>query len=450
VGNSDHLKYYESDPQVKEYFTESLCFPFSKVENLIDTPLQDTSAINISKENKAVIEDPNITNQLKEDEIKLKVKENSNNTDNENHILTLNNKKEEEDFCKICLGSLTNTIYLLCSHKFCSTCLINYITSKINIKDVDRIVCPQYNCNRLFSHKDIVMILSEYEKYKKEVCRLYLKKLKEKELIQSSVYLKCPFPDCDSYSSEQGWKNSKFKTCMENHKFCFICNKSQESHLKESEDCVNYTKGIDIGNSEVCHFCGFIQLKSDQNIFMECDSCRIIYCLLCKRYSTNTYNHYRAFTPCFKLKNCKKNSILAKSFFFRCFRLFIIIIVFIMMIPLLVLFGSTIFFIIFNRKYFNKLFEEDPWKIKLSLIVVYSFTLGIIFYFLISLILLSIGSLYLAGEFIPMVLRDYLDYFSNTKQSIKKKWNINLIVNERDGSNTIQKIDKLLIKYFQK
>jgi len=121
-----------------------------------------------------------------------------------------------------------------------------------------------------------------------------------------------------------------------------------------------------------------------------------------------------------------------------------------MMIPLLVLFGSTIFFIIFNRKYFNKLFEEDPWKIKLSLIVVYSFTLGIIFYFLISLILLSIGSLYLAGEFIPMVLRDYLDYFSNTKQSIKKKWNINLIVNERDGSNTIQKIDKLLIKYFQK
>ena len=89
-------------------------------------------------------------------------------------------------------------------------------------------------------------------------------------------------------------------------------------------------------------------------------------------------------------------------------------------------------------------------KIKLTLMVIYSFSLGIIFYFLISLMLVSVGSLYFAGEFIPMVLKDYFDYFSNTKQSIKNKWNINLIVNERDGSNTVQKIDKLLIKYFQK
>ena len=142
------------------------------------------------------------------------------NQKNNIHNSFEDNKKLNEN-CLICEEKLTNeelnNNFIECFHGFCDDCYYNYFKEKINNNQIEKIKCPQINCNNIiydnFIESKLINDLTLLNKYKK---------LKErKQLMLNPNIQLCPFPDCQSYAEKI---DNNYVCCIENgHKFCFNC-----------------------------------------------------------------------------------------------------------------------------------------------------------------------------------------------------------------------------------
>ena len=357
--------------------------------------------------------------------------------------------------CGICLGVLTDTIYMNCKHNFCSSCLVEYISSKMNIYEVCNIICPHYACLKVFSYKDIIKILTEYETSSKELCKKYLKKLKEKFLFFKENCLFCPFESCDSYFCVESVTDidSTIVKCKDNHEFCWICMKTKENHTSTGECIYNNIKNKE--NCNQCIVCGCLQLKDDvEHTYFKCSSCGLTKCLLCQRYSTSINVHYLAFTPCFYLNKSDMTSIFAHSYSLRIFRLIIIAVIFVLMVPIYVVFGSFGFYFWFNflkfkislKNNFNDYFHDFiKFFITLFLsVALYAFT---------TIMLIAVGIAVFTIHVIKFIF-DLYRFYNVIHIRLDKKRDMFELYFDPDRRNnnkdmeTILKIDKLLDKFF--
>ena len=95
--------------------------------------------------------------------------------------------------CKICLEVkesleiLNNTV---CSHKFCSICILQYVRSKLQEK-LGSIDCPEFNCTEPLTPQQCQLILP---KQNLEEWRLAL----VEDAIPNAEKFYCPFQDCSA------------------------------------------------------------------------------------------------------------------------------------------------------------------------------------------------------------------------------------------------------------
>ena len=339
----NQLNLNEEQNQIHEQVFNSFYNALSKKENHIDR-LDDESPI---KSEQIEIRECLVG----ENEIRLKQRQNS-----EIEIIFHKDAIISKENCGICLGELTETVYLNCDHNFCSSCLVEYISNKINIYEVDSIICPQNLCLKIFAYKDIVKLLSEYKSSSKQICKKYLLKLRERLIFTSDAYVVCPIASCESYSIYSE-KKSNFVKCKENeHIFCVKCFKLKRDH-DQDDNCfkMNYHKGDLI---VYCKLCGFIDLNNNSVQFI-CPICELKYCFMCKRYGPSLSNHFKLLTPCYELENIDKEHIYYKYVFCRYIRFLFILLFLILFKTISFMFCSLIFFYNFNEKFYMNISEKS-------------------------------------------------------------------------------------------
>ena len=100
----------------------------------------------------------------------------------------------------------------------------------------------------------------------------------------------CPYPNCDSYLELKDIKN-KYITCLNKHKYCFVC-------LKKPHGNSPCEKSIDTDLKEYaqnyfvkkCPSCGIIIEKQSGCNHITCSKCGYQWCWLCnKKYSQNHF-----------------------------------------------------------------------------------------------------------------------------------------------------------------
>lgn len=166
---------------------------------------------------------------------------------NKDLAMELSPQFEKKIFCPICYifefndnncSDLNKTCTLNCNHKFCKSCLENYIEYKIDRFRLYEIKCLNLDCEYIIQDYEIQKILDDenFKKYKKIKTKMnFYYKINQK-------VLPCPHPDCECvifmensieelqknlstvWSSNQKNKGVKlFYLCELSHSFCIIC-----------------------------------------------------------------------------------------------------------------------------------------------------------------------------------------------------------------------------------
>ena len=210
-------------------------------------------------------------------------------------------KKEMNKECLICYEELTKeeleNNFVECFHGFCDDCYYNYLKVKINNNEVEKIKCPNKNCNHIiynnFIEKKLINDIPLLEKYKKL--------LKRKQLMLNPNIQMCPYPDCESYAEKE---INKYVCCKNGHKFCFNCLKDWHKNEKcEIENDKSFEKWRDSYKVKRCPKCKFFIEKTEGCNHMTCFNCKYEWCWLClQEYKPN---HYDFVGKCSGLQNVK-------------------------------------------------------------------------------------------------------------------------------------------------
>ena len=252
-----------------------------------------------NNENKDDINNININNNettneisscyLNTDENKL-IKEDY-NIRNDNKIINYidSEKKETIDECPVCGEKFSVNKFNKvqeCGHAFCEECWYNFLSIKIIENKLPSIKCLDYNCNAKLTDEFIFNIINSdfnlIKKYKQYKLELDIMKDPNKKL--------CPYPNCESYLELKDIKN-KYVTCLNKHKYCFLC-------LKEPHGNSPCEKNIDIDLKEYaqnyfvkkCPYCGIIIEKQSGCNHITCSKCGYQWCWLCNNeYSQNHF-----------------------------------------------------------------------------------------------------------------------------------------------------------------
>ena len=211
-------------------------------------------------------------------------------------------KTKMNENCLICEEQLTeeelNNNFIECFHGFCDDCLFNYFKEKINNNDVEKIKCPERNCNHYlyteFIEKKLIKDISLLEKYKK----FY----KRKQLLYDPNIQLCPFPDCESYAVKG---KNKFVTCKENnHTFCLNCLKHWHENKKcEKELNKSFEKWNNPNKVKKCPKCKYFIEKNKGCNHITCLNCKYQWCWLCQQQYND--DHYGIKGNCFGLQYIK-------------------------------------------------------------------------------------------------------------------------------------------------
>ena len=220
--------------------------------------------------------------------------ENGNYSKYNNSLMEINNN------CLICEEELTEKEkidnLLECHHICCNDCYFEYIKEKINNNQINRINCPQKDCqiilNNNFIEKKIFKDSNLLEKYLKLERRRQL-------MLDPNVQL-CPYPDCESYAKKED--NNKYVCCIgKKHKFCFNCLKDWHGKNKcDNSVDKSFQKWRNSYKVKRCPRCKFFIEKNEGCNHITCRNCNYEFCWLCMgKYS---YNHFD-FGRCAGLQN---------------------------------------------------------------------------------------------------------------------------------------------------
>jgi len=339
--------------------------------------------------------------------------------------------KSNEKLCNICLGPINGIIKLNCHHEFCYDCINGYLVNKINYSDVEKITCPDGEC-QFEIEKELIkhyVFAKDFQRYEKFLLRANILKIPGRVV--------CPIPDCDSYAVMKEEKNeikltvtsnmnkddnnisldsininnqgnnlnsdksseenkldkishenpdnnnkhvlenenkSTFLTCEKGHHFCRKCN--LQAHV--GFDCERKLKkdfSSWAGKTLVkrCPKCQFIIEKNEGCNHMTCGnkSCNYQFCWICLEEFKD--RHYASvLSPCYGLQY-SNNILLAKHSWLRYLKIFFTIILILILICLALFLSFTlgILYLYFKGKMLQTSFNIYPNTIrkKLELIV---------------------------------------------------------------------------------
>ena len=235
---------------------------------------KEKNFINKNKEKFYNINHNNINiNKIKEDKIELK---------NEKLI-----KKE----CEICNEEFIVTDknkVKNCGHSYCDGCWFDSLSIKIKENKLPSIKCLDYNCKEKLDDEFIINILGK----DKDLIKRYKRYKLELLIINDPNKKLCPYPDCDSYLELKNIKD-KDVTCLNNHKYCFICLKKPHGNLPCDKKDIDKSILEFAKNNFVkkCPNCGIITEKNNGCNHITCSKCGYQWCWLCNQeYSIDHFN----------------------------------------------------------------------------------------------------------------------------------------------------------------
>ena len=206
--------------------------------------------------------------------------------------------------CDICCedGADLQTYALKCGHRYCVSCYIQYLSSKIKDEgEAARIQCPANGCNRIVDSKTLDFLVEESLKnrYRELLTRTY---------VDDRDNLKwCPAPNC-VYAVQCGVKKKDLRRivptvgCKCHHQFCFGCALPDhqpapcplvKKWVKKCEDDSETANWIS-ANTKECPKCGSTIEKNGGCNHMTCRKCRHEFCWMCmgvwSEHGTSWYN----------------------------------------------------------------------------------------------------------------------------------------------------------------
>ena len=224
---------------------------------------------------------------------------NSNNINfSKNNNLELNIDDQNEDkksessvICELCMENITKEEeeknFLLCKHMFCSDCYLNYLKEKINNNQVSKITCLEHTCGVELDEDFIISHLNGDENLIKKYKKF---KIRNQVLTDPNVKF-CPIKDCESYAKKEG--DNKYVTCLEGHKFCFICSKPWHGRKKcQDEIDKDFKKWKKNKVIKRCPRCKMWVEKNYGCNHMTCAECHYQWCWLCGgKYSEGHFQY---------------------------------------------------------------------------------------------------------------------------------------------------------------
>ena len=224
---------------------------------------------------------------------------NSNNINfSKNNNLELNiddqnkdKKSESSVICELCMENITKEEeeknFLLCKHMFCSDCYLNYLKEKINNNQVSKITCLEHTCSVELDEEFIISHLNGDENLIKKYKKF---KIRNQVLTDPNVKF-CPIKDCESYAKKEG--DNKYVTCLEGHKFCFICSKPWHGRKKcQDEIDKDFKKWKKNKVIKRCPRCKMWVEKNYGCNHMTCAECHYQWCWLCGgKYSEGHFQY---------------------------------------------------------------------------------------------------------------------------------------------------------------
>ena len=224
---------------------------------------------------------------------------NSNNINfSKNNNLELNIDDQNEDkksessvICELCMENITKEEeeknFLLCKHMFCSDCYLNYLKEKINNNQVSKITCLEHTCSVELDEEFIISHLNGDENLIKKYKKF---KIRNQVLTDPNVKF-CPIKDCESYAKKEG--DNKYVTCLEGHKFCFICSKPWHGRKKcQDEIDKDFKKWKKNKVIKRCPRCKMWVEKNYGCNHMTCAECHYQWCWLCGgKYSEGHFQY---------------------------------------------------------------------------------------------------------------------------------------------------------------
>ena len=199
--------------------------------------------------------------------------------------------KEEKKECEIC-----NEIFIIneynklekCGHAFCSGCWYDSLSVKIKENKLASIKCLDYKCQEKLPGSFIYDILKEDN----DLLKIYKRYKLELEVIENPNKKLCPYPNCDSYLELKDI-HIKDVSCLNKHKFCFLCLKKPHGSLPCNENGLDKSVLEYAMNNFVkkCPKCNIIIEKNDGCNHITCTKCGYQWCWLCNgQYNENHFN----------------------------------------------------------------------------------------------------------------------------------------------------------------
>ena len=229
-------------------------------------------------------EDSKSSKSSKSSKIRKISNSNSSSSKSSRVYIFKNEKKEMNDYCIICEEKLTaeelEKNFIECFHGFCDSCYYDYLKEKIINNKVENIKCLEQGCNTLLfddfiqDHlKNDIPLLEKYVKFKK----------RRQLMLDPNIQL-CPYPNCESYASKEGYNN--YVQCLEGHKFCFNCLGDWHGIEKCKIDIDSkFEKWKNSKNVKRCPNCQYFVEKNEGCNHMTCINCKYEWCWLCLKES---------------------------------------------------------------------------------------------------------------------------------------------------------------------
>lgn len=170
---------------------------------------------------------------------------------------------------------------------FCSDCYLNYLKEKINNNQVSKITCLEHTCSVELDEEFIISHLNGDENLIKKYKKF---KIRNQVLTDPNVKF-CPIKDCESYAKKEG--DNKYVTCLEGHKFCFICSKPWHGRKKcQDEIDKDFKKWKKNKVIKRCPRCKMWVEKNYGCNHMTCAECHYQWCWLCGgKYSEGHFQY---------------------------------------------------------------------------------------------------------------------------------------------------------------
>lgn len=177
--------------------------------------------------------------------------------------------------CLICQQDFAESVKFPCHHRYCKSCMYEYLKLRIIESKVSSMPCPNTSCPYLLKIKEIELLTSPelFSKY-----QIFARNL---ELSQNPNLRFCPKADCQGY--DIGNSKKRKLTCNEcTSDFCYYCNETWhgESSCKRANEHVFDIWSLK-NNVRSCPNCHRRVEKAGGCPSMECPVCKFKWCWYC-------------------------------------------------------------------------------------------------------------------------------------------------------------------------